>query len=80
MTKKEHISETPAIQCLKARQADCTEYPYECLEHGGARHRAQVLGWDPYKVACNCWARNRCNARWQNRACLDTSSVVCRAP
>lgn len=50
MAKKEHVSETPATQLLKAHKVDYTEHPYEYLEHGGAQHSAQVLGWDPYMV------------------------------
>ncbi len=50
MAKKEHVSETPATQMLKAQQVAYTEHPYEYLEHGGAQHSAQVLGWDPYAV------------------------------
>jgi Cys-tRNA(Pro) deacylase len=50
MAKKEHVSETPATQLLKAHKVDYTEHPYEYLEHGGAQHSAQVLGWDPYHV------------------------------
>lgn len=50
MAKKEHVSETPATQWLKSKNVDFTEHPYEYLEHGGAQHSAQVLGWDPYTV------------------------------
>jgi len=50
MVKKEHVSETPATQLLKAHKVEYTEHPYEYLEHGGAQHSAQVLGWDPYTV------------------------------
>ncbi len=50
MAKKEHVSETPATQLLKAHKVEYTERPYEYLEHGGAQHSAQVLGWDPYTV------------------------------
>ena len=50
MAKKDHVSETPATQLLKTSQVDYTEHPYEYLEHGGAQHSAQVLGWDPYAV------------------------------
>jgi len=50
MAKKDHVSETPATQLLKAHQVDYSEHPYEYLEHGGAQHSAQVLGWDPYAV------------------------------
>lgn len=50
MAKKEHVSETPATQLLKAHKIAYTEHPYEYLEHGGAQHSAQVLCWDPYAV------------------------------
>jgi Cys-tRNA(Pro) deacylase len=50
MAKKEHVSETPATQLLKAHKVEYTEHPYEYLEHGGAQHSAQVLGWDPFTV------------------------------
>ena len=36
MAKKDHISETPATQLLKANKVPFTEYAYEYLEHGGA--------------------------------------------
>ncbi|MDO9360644.1 MAG: aminoacyl-tRNA deacylase [Polaromonas sp.] len=50
MSKKDHVSETPATQLLKANKVDFTEHPYEYLEHGGAQHSAQVLGFDPFTV------------------------------
>ena len=50
MAKKEHVSETPATQMLKAHRVAFTEHPYEYLEHGGAQHSAQVLGFDPFTV------------------------------
>ena len=50
MPKKDHISETPATQLLKANKIAFTEHPYEYLEHGGAQHSAQVLGLDPFTV------------------------------
>ena len=50
MAKKEHVSETPATQWLKAHKVAYTEHPYEYLEHGGAQHSAQVLGFDPFMV------------------------------
>jgi Cys-tRNA(Pro) deacylase len=50
MAKKDHVSETPATQLLKANKVVFTEHPYEYLEHGGAQHSAQVLGWDPFSV------------------------------
>ncbi len=50
MAKKEHVSETPATQLLKRHRVAFTEHPYVYLEHGGAQHSAQVLGWDPFHV------------------------------
>lgn len=50
MGKKDHVSETPATQWLKAHQVAYTEHPYAYLEHGGAQHSAQVLGMDPFTV------------------------------
>src|SRR5207253_2908738 len=50
MGKKEHVSETPATALLKAHGVAFTEHPYEYLEHGGAQHSAQVLGFDPFTV------------------------------
>jgi Cys-tRNA(Pro) deacylase len=50
MARKEHVSETPATALLKANGVAFTEHPYEYLEHGGAQHSAQVLGWDPFGV------------------------------
>jgi Cys-tRNA(Pro) deacylase len=50
MSKKSHITETPATAFLKAHGVAFTEHPYEYLEHGGANHSAQVLGQDPFIV------------------------------
>ena len=50
MGKKAHVSETPATQLLRQHQVEFTEHPYEYLEHGGAQHSAQVLGFDPFTV------------------------------
>ena len=50
MAKKDHVSETPATQMLKAHKIAYTEHLYEYLEHGGAQHSAQVLGFDPFAV------------------------------
>jgi Cys-tRNA(Pro) deacylase len=50
MAKKEHVSETPATQLLRANKVTFAEHPYEYLEHGGAQHSAKVLGWDPLSV------------------------------
>jgi len=45
-----HVSETLATQLLKANKVAFTEHPYEYLEHGGAQHSAEVLGFDPFMV------------------------------
>lgn len=50
MARKQHVSETPATQLLRARGVVFTEHPYEYLEHGGAQHSAAVLGFDPFTV------------------------------
>ena len=50
MSKKQHVSETPATQWLHTHGVAFTEHPYEYLEHGGAQHSAQVLGLDPFAV------------------------------
>ena len=50
MARKDHVSETPATAFLKANGVAYTEHPYEYLEHGGAQHSAQVLGFDPFTV------------------------------
>ncbi len=50
MSKKAHVSETPATQLLREHKVAFTEHPYEYLEHGGAQHSAEVLGFDPFTV------------------------------
>ncbi len=45
-----HVSETPATQLLRAHKVAFTEHVYEYLEHGGALHSAEVLGFDPFMV------------------------------
>ena len=50
MSKKQHISETPATAALRAAKVVFTEHSYEYLEHGGAQHSAAVLGLDPFTV------------------------------
>ena len=50
MGKKDHVSETPATQMLRANKVAFTEHSYEYLAHGGAQHSAQVLGFDPFTV------------------------------
>ena len=51
MTKKEHVSETPAEQLLKTHKIPFTEHPCEYLEHGDAQRSARGLGWHPLGVA-----------------------------
>lgn len=50
MAKKDHTSETPATQLLRASKVPFTEHPYEYVEHGGAQHSAEMLGFDPFEV------------------------------
>ena len=50
MARKDHVSETPATAFLKANGVAFTEHPYEYVEHGGAQHSAEVLGFDPFTV------------------------------
>ena len=50
MARKERVSETPATALLRQHGVAFTEHPYEYLEHGGARHSAEVLGFDPFAV------------------------------
>ena len=50
MVKKQHVSETPATQWLKAHGVAFTEHPYEYLEHGGTEHSAASLGLDEHMV------------------------------
>jgi Cys-tRNA(Pro) deacylase len=50
VARKQHVSETPATQLLRACGVAFTEHPYEYLEHGGAQHSAAVLGFDPFTV------------------------------
>ena len=50
MSKRGHVSETPATALLRAQGVAFTEHPYEYLEHGGAEHSAEVLGFDPFTV------------------------------
>lgn len=50
MAKKDHVSATAATEFLKANHVAFTEHVYEYLEHGGALHSAEVLGFDPFQV------------------------------
>ena len=48
--RQDAAGQTPATQWLKANGVAFTEHPYTYLEHGGAQHSAQVLGFDPFTV------------------------------
>ncbi|MDO5692355.1 MAG: aminoacyl-tRNA deacylase [Pseudomonadota bacterium] len=50
MARAAHVSETPATALLRARGVAFTEHPYDYVEHGGATHSAEVLGFDPFAV------------------------------
>ena len=50
MSKRTHVSETPATALLRSHGVAFTEHPYEYVEHGGAEHSAEVLGFDPFTV------------------------------
>ncbi len=50
MAKKDHVSATAATEFPKANHVSFTEHVYEYLEHGGALHSAEVLGFDPFEV------------------------------
>lgn len=50
MARRDHVSETPATQFLRAHKVAFLEHVYDYLEHGGAMHSAEVLGVDPFAV------------------------------
>ena len=50
MAKKDHVSATAATDFLKANRIAFAEHVYDYLEHGGALHSAEVLGFDPFHV------------------------------
>ena len=50
MAKSTRVSETPAVALLRAHGIEFTEHPYDYVEHGGAQHSAEVLGWDAFAV------------------------------
>jgi Cys-tRNA(Pro) deacylase len=50
MARRAHVSETPATRLLREQQVAFTEHVYEYVEHGGAQHSAQVMGFDPFCV------------------------------
>lgn len=50
MSRKEHVSETPATQWLKRHGLAFIGQAYDYVEHGGAQHSAEALGLDPHAV------------------------------
>jgi Cys-tRNA(Pro) deacylase len=50
MAKKDHVSETPATQFLKANRAAYTEHLYDYVDHGGTAESAKQLGVDEHAV------------------------------
>lgn len=50
MSKKEHISVTPATQFLRKQGAQFSEHPYAYEEHGGTTVSARELGVDEHAV------------------------------
>lgn len=50
MAKKPHASATPATEFLRRAGVDFTEHAYDYVQHGGALHSAEVLGWDAHAV------------------------------
>jgi Cys-tRNA(Pro) deacylase len=50
MTRKAHVSETPATAFLRKHGVEFTAHPYEYVEHGGTRVSAQALGVDEHHV------------------------------
>ncbi len=46
MSKKAHVSETPATALLRAQGVAFTEHPYEYVDHGGAAESSRQLGVD----------------------------------
>ncbi len=50
MAKKDHVSETPATQLLKAQGVQYTEHVYDYIDHGGTTESAKQLGVDEHHV------------------------------
>jgi Cys-tRNA(Pro) deacylase len=50
MSRKEHISETPATQYLRRQRIVFSEHPYQYEEHGGTATSARELGVDEHQV------------------------------
>ncbi len=50
MARKDHASETPATQWLKAQRVSYTEHLYDYVDHGGTAESARQLGVDEHHV------------------------------
>jgi Cys-tRNA(Pro) deacylase len=50
MSKKEHVSETPATHFLRKQRIAFTEHPYAYEEHGGTEVSARELGVNEHHV------------------------------
>jgi Cys-tRNA(Pro) deacylase len=50
MSRKEHISETPATQYLRRQRIVFSEHPYQYEEHGGTAVSSRELGVDEHQV------------------------------
>ena len=50
MSKKNHVSETPATQLLRQRGISFSEHPYDYEEHGGTAVSARELGVNEHHV------------------------------
>ena len=48
--KTDHVSETPATQCLRRHGVAFTEHVYAYVEHGGTAESARQLGVDEHGV------------------------------
>jgi Cys-tRNA(Pro) deacylase len=51
MPKPKHTSETPATHWLRERNIPFDEFPYDYVDHGGAREAAHQLGVPLHQVA-----------------------------
>ena len=50
MARKNHVSETPATQWLRAQGVDFTEHVYDYVEHGGTGESSAQLGVPEHEV------------------------------
>jgi len=50
MSRKNHVSETPATQWLRAQGVEFTEHVYDYVDHGGTAESAAQLGVSEHEV------------------------------